>query len=171
MDLIDLDSPAWSQLRHCYGPATDTPQLLRQLQDFPPSGSNSEPWFTLWSSLCHQDDVYPASFAAVPHIVRVLASNPSRASYNFFLLPASIEIARERKGVNVPAPLQSAYFAALRNLPQLVGAASTSEWSESHLLCALAALAVGKGYHRVGEAALELEGDVAQEFIDWFRSR
>ena len=168
--MIPLNSPRWSELRHCYGPATDTPGLLRDLESFP-EGGTSEPWFALWSSLCHQGDVFPASFAAVPHIVSVLATNPSRATRDFFLLPACIEIARANREVPVPEELRSAYQAAIRRLPELVGQAASKEWDESFLACAMTAMAVGKGHVRVAEAVLEMDSNVAKEFLDWFMQR
>ena len=93
--MIPLDSPRWSELEHAYGSAANIPSLLRQLESFPAGDDyKAEPWFTLWSSLYHQGDIFFASLAAVPHIIHVAASAPDRADYNFFLLPACIEIAR-----------------------------------------------------------------------------
>src|SRR5258708_7117705 len=71
-----------------------------------PSGGR---WFHLWSALCHQGDVYPASFAAVPHFVQTLADHIVCACFDFFLLPASIDLARHRRGVSVPAGLADDY--------------------------------------------------------------
>jgi hypothetical protein len=84
MAMLLLQSPQWSELKHAYGSAKNIPALLQQLEGFPTSEGTNEPWFTLWSSLCHQGDIYSASFAAVPHIVRVLASAPDRADSAFF---------------------------------------------------------------------------------------
>ena len=136
MAILALDSPRWLELTHAYGPATDIPPLLRDLEGFPKSRGSDEPWFTLWSSLCHQGDVYPASFAAVPHIVRVLASAPTRADASFFQLPACIEIARFRKSIAVPSDLHEAYVGALRQMPALVAAAAAREWDGGFLCCA-----------------------------------
>ena len=169
--MIPLDSPRWSKLKHCYGLAGDIPPLLRQLERFPASDGESEPWFTLWSSLCHQEDVFPASFAAVPHIVRVLATDPKRADFSFFQLPACIEIGRCRKSVRVPDDLRESYFEALRELPSLVGAAASRKWSEDVLCCALAAIAAAKGFPAVAEAVLELNSEVAGEFLTWFHEQ
>jgi hypothetical protein len=69
--MLDLHSARWHDLEHAYGSAGDIPDLLRQLPTAAvrsPDGER-EPWFTLWSALCHQGDVYPASFAAFPHII------------------------------------------------------------------------------------------------------
>ena len=73
--MLELDDPRWSELSHAYGGASDIPALLRQLAKSPrQQGTKEEPWFTLWSSLCHQGDAYSASYAAIPHIVEMAAS-------------------------------------------------------------------------------------------------
>ena len=102
---LPLDSPRWAELDHAYGKAHDTPALLAQLEAFPSSLDNAEPWYSLWSSLAHQGDVYPASFAAVPHVVRALAIAPLRADFAYFQFPAVVEAWRQRKGVQVPEDL------------------------------------------------------------------
>ena len=168
---LPLDSPRWAELDHAYWKAHDTPALLAQLEAFPSSLYNAEPWYSLWSSLAHQGDVYPASFAAVPHVVRALAIAPLRADFAYFQFPAVVEAWRQRKGVQVPEDLHANYFAALAALPRLVAAAADKEWDGGFLSCALAAIAAAKGNGAVAEAALELSPDVAPEFLDWFYSR
>src|SRR5690348_14783407 len=94
LGMLNLDSSRWADLQHAYGAASDTPDLLRQLQSLPDSVGESQPWFSLWSSLAHQGDVYPASFAAVPHVVDALATRPESAPAVFFQFPAWVEICR-----------------------------------------------------------------------------
>lgn len=169
--MLELDDRRWSELRHAYGPAGDIPGLLRQLESFPVARGDDEPWFSLWGSLCHQGDAYSASFAAVPHIVRVLATDPLRADPSFFQLPACIEIARARHSTPVPPDLQGAYSAALAALPALVGSAASREWDSSFLCCALSAVAAATGHPGVAEAVLELQPDVAEQFLKWFHEQ
>ena len=71
----------------------------------------------------------------------------------------------------MPDALASAYFAALGQLPALVGAASAHEWDADFLVAAMSALAVGKGFPVVAEAASELRPEVAAEFLEWFAER
>src|SRR4051812_18724264 len=125
MDMLSLASPRWSQLKHAYGSAADIPPLLRALESLPASDGEKEPWFTLWSALAHQGDVYPASFAAVPHVVRALSTDPERADSTFFHFPAWVEVCRHRKNVAIPQDLSDAYFKALAQLPALVAAAAS----------------------------------------------
>lgn len=168
--MLSLDSPRWSELSHAYGAASDIPELLRQLETMPSSDGEKEPWFSIWSSLAHQGDVYSASFAAVPHVVRILAQAPNRADFSYFQFPAWVEICRQKKSVPVPKALETDYFSALQQLPSLVSAAANREWDEGFLLCALSAIAAAKGYGTVAEAIQELHSSVAEEFLEWLFS-
>lgn len=169
--MLDLDSPKWSELRHAYGPASDVPDLLRQLEALPESEGKKEPWFSIWSALAHQGDVYSASFAAVPHVVRVLSGAPAKADFSYFHFPAWIEICRQKKAVPIPKELEEDYFAALAQLPSLVAAAAVREWDSNFLSCALSAIAAAKGFASVAEAVEEIDPEVAEEFMEWFFSR
>jgi hypothetical protein len=56
----------------------DIPPRLRQLRTFPSARDyQSQPYFSLWSALCHQGDVYTASYAAVPYLVDAVLASPS----------------------------------------------------------------------------------------------
>ena len=166
--MLSLDSARWTELQHAYGPASDTPELLRKLKTSPDSEGQREPWFSLWSSLAHQGDVYPASFAAVPHIVHALSSAPDSAPATYFHFPTWVEICRKNNGVAIPEDLVGPYFAALSQLPSLVAAASARPWDTEFTACALAAVAAAKGNAKVAEAILELSPDVAEAFLEWF---
>jgi len=170
-NMLELNSVRWSTLQHAYGSASDIPELLQQLNGLPSATGNDEPWFSLWSALAHQGDVYSASFAAVPHVVAALASAPLRASSTYFQFPAWVEICRQKKSVPVPMDLQPAYQEALAKIPSLVAAASTRDWDAEFMVCALAAVAAAKGYASISEANLELTPKVATEFLGWFHER
>jgi hypothetical protein len=109
----------WSKLRHCYGPATDVPDLLAQAAVAPPPRANTddEPWFTLWSSLCHQHDVYTGSYAAVPELVAIAIARRLEipAVAELLLLAGCIELERHRPdSPPLPPFLQGAYAEALQ---------------------------------------------------------
>jgi hypothetical protein len=109
-----------------------------------------------------------ASFAAVPHIVRIAESDPKRVTSSVFQLSACIEIARKKNSVDVPTDLREPYFTALSQLPSLVGASSVGNWDSGMLQSALGAIAVAKGSAEVAEAALELNPETATKFMEWF---
>src|SRR5437660_4295435 len=128
--MLPLDSKRWSELSHAYGDASDIPALLVELESLPPDvGSEAEPYFSLWSALCHQGDVYDGSYAAVPHMVRIMGTAPERVPMTLFLMVACIEIARFKgRGPAIPADLQADYSAALARVPELVAGAARASW-------------------------------------------
>jgi hypothetical protein len=169
--LLSLDSPKWAELEHAYGKASDIPGLLRQLEALPVSEGEKEPWFSLWSSLAHQGDIYSATFAAVPHVVNFLSQAPSKADFSYFQFPAWVEVCRQKNSVPIPTELEIDYFAALAKLPSLVAAAADRKWDSGFLCCALSAIAASKGFGSVAEAVLEMNPEVAEEFMKWSFSR
>jgi hypothetical protein len=169
--MLSLDSPRWSKLRHAYGAASDIPKLLEALKEFPAENPAGDPWFTLWSALAHQGDVYPASFAAVPHIVAILANDPRRSTASYFQLPTWIEICRLRNGTPIPVDCTDAYFEALTKLPELCAQAAKGEVDEDKLLCLLSAIAASKQAPELAAAILELNTEVLTEFKQWSESR
>jgi len=133
--------------------------------------ADGTPWFDLWSALCHQGDVYPASFAATPHIVEALASHPGRASYQFFLLPATVEVARHRRNVPIPKHLEAAYFASLRRLSLVSAQALSRQWDNALCRSVLAALAAAKGHLGTAELLLEVDEEDVGEVLQWHLAR
>ena len=166
--MLSLQSNQWSELRHAYGNAADIPELLTRLRELPKSEGEGEPWFTLWSALAHQGEVFSASFAAVPHVIAALATAPSEADESFYQFPAWVEICRAKNQVEIPSGLKAPYFEALARLPYLVAQASTRQWDSGFLACALSAIAAAKGQHEIAEAVLEGSSPhVAEEFLEW----
>ena len=156
--MIPLDSPVWGGLRHAYGTAEDIPALLQAIATYPADSSPTEgPWFELWSALCHQGDVYSASFAAVPHVIEILSRHLNRACFDFFLLPASIEVARFRHEIVVPHELAEDYHRSLARLPGLVSGAADRAWDPTLCQSILAATAVGKDQHALARLLLEID--------------
>jgi hypothetical protein len=171
MSMLSLDSPRWSELQHAYGSASNIPLLLKQLETFPSDNPNDEPWFSIWSALAHQGDVYSASFAAIPAVVSIIESNPQKATASFFQFPTWVEICRQRKHVPIPDDLRPGYFEALARLGPLSATVVNSNSDEGFLRCLLASIAVSKAEIALAEAILELEPDVVPEFMTWLEAR
>ena len=160
--MLSLDDHHWHRLEHAYGAAGDIPPLLRalELSPGPIADSGAEPWFSLWSSLCHQGDVYTASYAAVPHIVRIARATATPVAFSFFLLPAAIEVARRAgRGPDIPAECAESYRVTLADLGESVSVHRHEPWDQSMLLAAAAAQAVAKGHVDVAEALINLDDD------------
>lgn len=170
--MVSLDSPIWARLQHAYGSADDIPALLREIAAEPDTSSPSEgPWFDLWSALCHQGDVYSASFAAVPHIVQALAGHIDRACDDFFLLPASIELARSKQGVRVPTDLDDDYHQSIARFPALAAIAATRPWDTARCRSILAAIAVAKSQVETAELLIEIDDGDTNSVLEWYFSR
>jgi hypothetical protein len=116
--MIDLDSPKWAEIPDAYNHGEKIPALLRQLRDDPrPKSSNDEPWFSLWSSLYHQGTIYPASFAAVPHVIQIGHNAEGPIDKGFFILPKEIFVTQMKgKGVEVPQDLWAPFMLSLHHL-------------------------------------------------------
>ena len=170
--LLPLDSPEWQTLQHAYGPAADLPALLKQLSSFPPEDEpRAEPWFRLWSCLCHQGDVFSASFAAVPHIVNAAASAPERTSPSYMQLPVEIELARLNHRMEVPARLADAYWGALHHLRAVAGSILMRELPAELRTVALAAAALAQRQPAIARLLLEVDEPDIDEVLKWYQSR
>jgi hypothetical protein len=146
---------------------------LRQLETYPlVRGADSEPFFSLWSALCHQGDVHTASYAASPIILSLAQAQPEKATYDYLLLPTSIEIARlTGRGPELRGDLSADYLGAVQSIPKIVGSFAASRLDETFALTCAAAIAVAGGHALQAEAILELEGNTAEEFLEWFSNR
>jgi hypothetical protein len=160
--MLALDDPGWSKLRHAYSDAADVPDLLRTLATStgPKASYRDEPWFSLWSSLCHQGDVYTASYAALPYIVQIANQAREPVDFSFFQLPAAIEVARRTgRGPAIPEAYANDYHLAITQLVENVSLHRHEAWDQSMLLSAAAAQAVAKGHVDVAEALMNLDAN------------
>ncbi len=166
-----MNSINWKELEHAYGDASNIPDLLDELSKYPIcENCDDEPWFSLWSSLCHQGDIYTASFAAVPTVVSLIENAPSPVDYDFYLLPISIQIAvLKGNAPPIPRQLEKPYKNAISLLPEL--AAKEKPKDELMVRILSSAIAAKSGNALLAEAILELEPDVLEDFEEWVHSR
>lgn len=157
----------WKKYRHAYGSAEDIPALLADLQHFPDCDPpRAEPYFTLWSSLCHQDDVYTGSYAALPRLVAAMEGQPQAANWSTLLLAISIEISRLKgNGPAVPDELGSSYAAAVARLPALAQALASKDCDELMARVAAAAIPTARGYPDLADGILHLNPDDIDRMI------
>ena len=117
--MLSLDDNRWNNLTGGYRMKCDPRPLLAGLE----SAENKETaWHELWEELHHQGDVGEASYASVPHLVRIHRANGT-VDWNTYAMVAIIELARG-KGNNpeVPTWLEEDYLRAIRELAE-IGAA------------------------------------------------
>ncbi len=143
--MLNLDDPKWKELNGGYRTPYDASIALRELE------AGEDTWDELWQELHHQGDVGEASYAAVPHLVRI-AGAASEIDRNLFSLVATIEIERHRGG-NPPLPdwCQDAYAKAWEALLELALRDIRHLADASDLQSLLGVIAVARGQLRLGE--------------------
>lgn len=69
--MLPLDSPMWKQLKHAYGPAQDTPGLIKAIAESDPAEMRKHPqrWNDVWGSLlekgCGKGTISPLKTAGL----------------------------------------------------------------------------------------------------------
>jgi hypothetical protein len=166
--MLPLDDPRWTALTNAYGESSGIPKLLAQAANLPEdSGYRTEPYFSLWSALCHQGDVYPASYAALPHLVRIVEQNPAKFRWTLLALVHAIEVGRAKeRAPQVPDDLTEAYRFGLARIPAIASVLLNGDLSELEMRVVLAACASAKGFSSLGEAITELEPETIKRLLD-----
>ena len=104
-----------------------------------------EAWHELWEELHHQGDVGEASYAAVPHLVRIHGER-KLDDWNTYALVAVIELARGKgKNPEVPEWLKEEYFSAIRDLAKLGSTEILLAKDPEDVRAILSILALAKG--------------------------
>ena len=164
--MLALDDPRWGELRHAYGSATGVchvPYLLRLLEADPNkvdySGDVDDPWSLLYGSICHQGTAYSASYAAVPHLVRIasLAADPLPTGY--LLLPAHIERGRVHYALPAPMPsdLEEGYLQAVAKLPELIPRMVKADLDQRSALAISEAVLILCSHWEIGEGVSRMD--------------
>jgi hypothetical protein len=162
--MLALDDPRWADLKGGYRILYDPRPALRLLEvEEHADGA----WAELWQELHHQGDVGEASYAALPHLVRICRARQV-PDWNIYGLASVIEECRQA-GHNPPVPewLHGGYTEAWRDLIRL-GAREFPDADEPGLvLCILATLAAGKGHLTITRVAMMEEEDVKEALEVW----
>jgi hypothetical protein len=157
--MLELDDPRWGELIGGYRVQYDPRPALASLE----SGA-ADAWKLLWDELHHQGDVGTASYAAVPHIVRIYQAR-RLPNWNAYALVGTIELARGRRNPAVPSWLEPAYSDAVRSLAK-TGSRELWESDERELLqCALALIALVRGHRLAGQLLLAYTEDELAEMV------
>jgi len=153
--MLPLDDPAWKVLEGGYKVPYDASLALRRLE----AGENA--WDELWQELHHQGDVGQASYAAVPHIVRIAALR-RRGSWHPYALVSVIEVERHHKR-NPPLDptLEAPYARAIQALGELALSELPDASDPLLIRSALGAIALSKRLPKIGAfLAMEDESEI-----------
>jgi len=114
--MLSFDDERWNDLTGGNKARFDPRPSLRKLESQQDTGTA---WEELWEELHHQGDVGPASYAAVPELVRIHRSGLV-ADWNLYAIVAIIELARtESNNPEVPDWLREDYFRAIQELAEM----------------------------------------------------
>jgi hypothetical protein len=144
--MLSLDDKRWQNLEGGYRIQFDPRPLLSKLDT--DKGTNAA-WRDLWEGLHHQGDVGEASYAAVPHLVRIYRKG-GVIDWNTYAIVAVIELARDdRKNPPVPKWLEEDYFQAIRDLAELgaVEVLQTKNPEEIRAILSILAISAGARTH------------------------
>ncbi len=169
--MLEQQNIDWDKLTHAYGSAGNIPALIAQLEEFPDGSKyDNEPYFTLWSSLGHQGDIYNASLAAFPFLVQHCAKHPEKAHWSILQLSINIEIERLKSPDSVEFPIgtKENYFAAKSQLPKIIGAMMTTNPSDDLTIIGMSGLAIMRNHGNWAEAIQELTPEIAPKFLKKF---
>ena len=164
--MLALDDPRWKELKGGYRTPYDASPALKALETSHDQTKQTALWNELWDELHHQGDVGEASYAAVPHLLRIVQAKP-RLDWNCFALIAVIELERHRPGnPAIPADLKDDYQHALGSIMDVAGSHADQQWDALLASSVFAAVAAAKGLEVIARALLELDSGRAQAFMD-----
>jgi hypothetical protein len=167
--MLPLDDPLWTRLQQAYGSASNIPDLLRQLKvSTETSDDQRELWRQLWGSLCHQGDVYTASYAAVPHIVQIAIEGNAHVAFDSFALPAAIEVGRnmQKSAPQIPVEIAHGYHHSLGRLAEAAAMRWNYPWDRNMLRSVTAAQSVAKGDIELAGVLLNLDDDWIAKIVN-----
>jgi len=139
--MLSLDDKRWENLAAGYRVRFDPRPLLSKLET---SRDTQSTWHQLWENLHHQGDVGEASYAAVPHLVRIYRHR-GVIDWNTYAIVAVIELARgEASNPTVPAWVEKDYLRAIQELAEIGAAQVLLAKDPEEIRAMLSVLALAK---------------------------
>ena len=158
--MLSFDDNRWLALSGGYRTQFDPRPLLSRIEF---NDHAAAAWHTLWEELHHQGDVGDASYAAVPHIVRIHRQQGT-PDWNPYALVAVIELAREMgKNPALPEWLKEDYLEAIQELARIGSVEVLRAKDSEELRAILSILAIAKGARTHARFILE---NSEEELID-----
>lgn len=165
--MLNFDDPRWTTLTGGRGSVADVRPLLRRLEV---ESDPDDAWEALWDALHHQGDIGVASFAAVPHLVRIHRQRGD-VDWNTYALVATIELARDgEQNPDLPDWARPDYDAALRELATTGLSELPRAQASEAVLSILSVLAIAHGERVHGRALLEFDDEELREILDGYEA-
>jgi hypothetical protein len=161
--MFSFEDPRWTTLKGGYHILYDPRPALIRLET---EESVVVIWEELWNELHHQGDIDDASYAAVPHLVRIYDAK-SNIDWNFYAIVSIIEIERHRKK-NPPLPdwLAEDYFHAWNELVKLALRDFPKAQVGVEVRTIIGALAVAKKQLKLGALIFKFDDAEIAEFLE-----
>jgi len=161
--VLPYDDPRWRELKGGYKTPYNPIASLKNLES---NGGSEDVWDELWQELHHQGDVGEASYAAVPHLIRIQKERGD-LGWNVYAFLSTIEIERHRKS-NPPIPpwLESSYNQAWQDLLKV--ALRHIQTADDPLLVRslLGAISISKGLVKLGAVISYFNESELLELLD-----
>ncbi len=159
--MFNLDDQRWDGLKGGYGVPFDPRPALMQLE----CGDDVEDaWHTLWEELHHQGDVGEASYASVPHLVRIHRKREV-VDWNTYAIIGTIELARDwPRNPPVPKWLEDDYAHALHDLATIAAKQILHTKNAEDVRAILSILALAKGARIHAKFLINYSDDEMLEF-------
>lgn len=160
--MLNYDDPKWNELSGGYGDYNPITALIKLEND----EDVEEAWAELWEELHHQGDIGTASYAAVPHLVRIHKAkrNPD---WNLYALVSVIEIERNRKTNPVlPDWLKESYQDAWKILFETALSDLPNAKDEITVRVILGVIALAKGMLKLGSFIIDSDDSEISEYLE-----
>ena len=164
--MLKLDDLVWKTFLGGYRTPYNAAIRLQELDN----GSNDLDvlWQEFWDELHHQGDVDLASYAAVPHLVRICIAREI-LDWNVFALVACIEECRRfNENPSIPKWLEGDYLSAIKNLAEFGVKNFSKDWSKELTQSVLSVLAFAKGCSNTGRMLIEVSEDEMSDALEKF---
>jgi hypothetical protein len=162
--MISLNDPSWKDFDGGYREKYDAAVPLSRLEGG--IGELDSIWSELWENLHHQGDIGIASYAAIPHITRIIQER-SIFNFNPFALAVTIELARgQGQNPELPDWLREEYFQALWDMAKYGCDNLNKNWDSSILKSVLSLVAIIKGNRDLGELIIEVDAGYEKDLLN-----
>jgi hypothetical protein len=114
-------------------------------------------WYGVWATLCPEDTVVTAAYAAVPHLLSIAEARGASERLSSLHVAAIVEMNRHLPGAPaIAADLVESYALAIESLPRRVAELTTEPWDAAVAQILTAAMLVGKRQPQLARAVLAL---------------
>ncbi len=166
--MLSYDDPKWREMLGGYRMPYDPTPALKSLE----SGDDMDrAWEELWNGLYHQGDLGEASYAVVPHLVRI-HKEKRNLDWNLYGFVSTVEI--ERKKIDNPAIpdwLEATYASALEDLLSIAFKDLAQSDDPLAVRLILAFIVLAKGYRKYAALILDFDeselDNVFEEYLGW----